>query len=419
MFNVLIKLLVLEMPLPDPIWEYFNQLGHVTGYKQKRRQCKKCGQQINNSLKSARVHLRKCSKITLAQKKNYFKNSNDESDCDTSLSTSVSTPLSACADYISKEEQKSLELAFAKSVFRCGLFLSLSEMEPIKELWQQAKPEFKLPSRRKLSTKLLDYVFNETKCDVESLINKSTNMCLISDGWSNLVQEHWTNYILTTPKPVFFTAHPTGEIRQNAETIANDLEKIIIEVGPSKISALITDNASVMKKAWKLLELKYPNIFFLGCVAHSLNLLIGDIMKVPWSANILKRAKEIVLYFRSHQIPMAILRRHQLATYKHRRSLKLPAKTRWGSSATCLNSVLQNQLALKLTITEITHNNHEKLPDLINNTVMDEAFWKEIESLLLILDKLVAGISLFESDTPHLALFYLWYYEQLESDGKY
>ncbi|CAG8713504.1 22330_t:CDS:2, partial [Gigaspora rosea] len=80
----------------------------------------------------------------------------------------------------------------------------------------------------------------------------------------------------------------------------------------------------------------------------------------------------------------------------HQISLKYPVKTRWGSLATCLNSLVQNQLALKLTITELSHDSHTTVPDAIN--------------------KLVADISTFESDTPRLALFYQWYHEQLESD---
>jgi hypothetical protein len=62
-----------------------------------------------------------------------------------SISTATSTS-SVAIDFVLRREQESLELAFAKSIFRCGLFLSLFEMEPIKDLWHQAKPAFKLPS---------------------------------------------------------------------------------------------------------------------------------------------------------------------------------------------------------------------------------------------------------------------------------
>ncbi len=123
-----------------------------------------------------------------------------------------------------------------------------------------------------------------------------------------MVQEHWTNFILTTPKPVFFSTHPTGEIRQDSKAIADDLECVIIKVTANKISAIITDNASVMKKAWRILEVKYPKIIFLGCIAHNLNLLVGDIMKLQWAANIMNDSKQIIKYFKTHNIPSAILK---------------------------------------------------------------------------------------------------------------
>ncbi|CAG8719460.1 25422_t:CDS:2 [Gigaspora rosea] len=205
------------------------------------------------------------------------------------------------ADRISKIKQKSLELEFARS--------------------KQARPAFRLPSQKKLSTSLFDNIYNETKKEIKGLINHSNHLYLVSDGWSNLVYEHWTNYILTTPKPVFYAAHPTNETRQTSEAIANDLEKIIIEVGLLKISAIITDNTSAMKK-----------------------------------------------------------------------------------------------LALKPTITELAHDNHTEIPNTISYTINSEDFWKKIEFLITVLDKLVAGIAIFESDTPKLALFYNWYHEQLESD---
>ncbi|CAG8625107.1 8369_t:CDS:2 [Dentiscutata erythropus] len=88
------------MPLPDPIWEYFNKLGYVVG--------------------------------NFDRKKNYFGSSYEESDNETSISTTTS--ISSAVNCISKREQDSLELAFAKSVFRCDFFLSLSKMKPIKDL---------------------------------------------------------------------------------------------------------------------------------------------------------------------------------------------------------------------------------------------------------------------------------------------
>lgn len=233
------------------------------------------------------------------------------------------------------------------------------------------------------------------------------------------MQEHWTNYLITTPRPVFFSAHQTGTIRQTGENIAEDIENIILQIDYSKLSAIITDNASSMKKAWKLLAIKYPKIIFLGCIAHSLNLLIGDIMKISWAHNIIKNGKKIVKYFKSHQVPAAILKRYQLSNYNKQISLKLPVKTRWGSSAVCLKSLQVNQLAIELTITELSRNQNIRIDNDIKDTILDNEFWQNIDNLLKILNQFVIGISIFESDTPSLSKVLGWYCNQLELSGKY
>ena len=145
-----------------------------------------------------------------------------------------------------------------------------------------------------------------------------------------MVQEHWTNFILSTPKPVFLQAHPTGEAKQNAENIAVDLESVIQIIDINKLSAVITDNAPVMKKAWRILEEKYPNVIFFGCIAHNINLIIRDITKLSWIKEIMNDSKEIVKYFKSHNIPSEVLKRYQRRNNTPAISLKLPCKTRWG-----------------------------------------------------------------------------------------
>ena len=170
--------------------EFFNQLGHVSGFIQKRSECKKCGVQINASTRQACSHLEKCNTIINNDDQQYP----NELQSIPSSSTAISilpfkrpihkrTTIQSFVDEMSENEQKSLEMNFARFVFQCGLFLSLSEMEPIQNLWKQARPAFKLPNRKRLSTILLDVVYKETEDQVQFLLDKSENLCLISDGW--------------------------------------------------------------------------------------------------------------------------------------------------------------------------------------------------------------------------------------------
>jgi hypothetical protein len=47
----------------------------------------------------------------------------------------------------------------------------------------EAHPSFKLPRRKKLFTTLLDNVYEETKQEVDKLIEETEYYSLVSDGW--------------------------------------------------------------------------------------------------------------------------------------------------------------------------------------------------------------------------------------------
>ena len=65
-----------------------------------------------------------------------------------------------------------------------------------------------------------------------------------------------------------------------------------------------------------------------------------------------KKTKEIVKYFKSHNIPAAILKWHQTCTYK--KSLKTFVIIHWGSIMACLSSLVKNKSAIHLTKIELS-----------------------------------------------------------------
>ncbi|CAG8586969.1 11507_t:CDS:1, partial [Racocetra fulgida] len=53
----------------DPAWTYFKKLGHVPGFKQKRRLCTLCNTQINDAIRQAHIHNKNYPNMTAEQKK--------------------------------------------------------------------------------------------------------------------------------------------------------------------------------------------------------------------------------------------------------------------------------------------------------------------------------------------------------------
>jgi hypothetical protein len=142
------------------------------------------------------------------------------------------------------------------------------------------------------------------------------------------------------------------EDQHSAVNIAAGIENILQELDINKFAAIITDNAPNMKAAWRILNNKYPKKVFLGCWAHGIHLWVKDILKIDWATNLLDKSKEIVNYFNSHLIPLAILRQLQIEKYGHKISLVKMVETRWGSAFYCIDHLLQTKGAIRSTIIE-------------------------------------------------------------------
>ena len=73
----------------------------------------------------------------------------------------------------------------------------------------------------------------------------------------------------------------------------------------------ITDNAANYKAAGRLLNEKYPSIFWLPCVAHCLNLILGDIGKMELVSSLATCASLITKFVYNHAFLLAWLRKRE------------------------------------------------------------------------------------------------------------
>ncbi|GES85118.1 uncharacterized protein LOC113214128 [Rhizophagus clarus] len=122
---------------------------------------------------------------------------------------------------------------------------------------------FKLPNRKKLANELLDDVFDEVKAECNEQILQAKSLTIVSDGWSDINRESVQNFVIYTPKPLFFDAIYSGDESHIAIWVA---EKIIQQMN------------------------------IIGCNSHIINLLIGDILKIDQIKTVMKNAKKLYLH---------------------------------------------------------------------------------------------------------------------------
>ena len=86
----------------------------------------------------------------------------------------------------------------------------------------------------------------------------------------------------------------TSGTSQNGPNIAKEIQNVIDELGgPDRVVGVVTDNASNMQSAWEFLESDNTGLIVNGCGAHTFNLLVKDVSKLPEYAPVLQESRDI------------------------------------------------------------------------------------------------------------------------------
>lgn len=254
----------------NAVWDHFEKSSErkKTGEQQQHfiATCKYCKTSLSGQPQRMKNHLSKiCSDVPPEVKQQYLnlektqKISNDNDDNNKNTNDDINND-----DNNNNEKKKEIDITIARAFYASGIPLATIENPFFIQALQQINPEYCPPSRKKLSTNLLEKEYKKVSEDIKKLVKNANYICITSDGWTNIHQESIINFMITTPKPIFWKALETKENSHTGEYIAQQFNDVIEEIGIYKIAAIITDNASNMKKAHTILQKKYPNIIFLG-----------------------------------------------------------------------------------------------------------------------------------------------------------
>lgn len=217
--------------------------------------CNYCETSLSGQPKRMKKHLiNQCSNVPLEVKMQFSLNLKDKEEEETSDNNNDNDI----------NEKKEIDTKIARAFYASGIPLATIENSFFIQALHKINPEYHLPSRKVLSTNLLEKEYKQVSADINQQIKNANYVCLISDGWTNIHQESIINFMVTTPQPFFWKALETKENSHTGEYIAEQFDIVIKEIGMSKVAAVITDNASNMKKAHSILQKNYPNMIFLG-----------------------------------------------------------------------------------------------------------------------------------------------------------
>jgi hypothetical protein len=134
------------------------------------------------------------------------------------------------------------------------------------------------------------------------------------------------------------------------EFLKTEIIKVIDEIGSEKFCSIVSDHASNIVLAKKLVAENYPHILSMRCIAHHIHLLSKDIIQLDWAASIIANCKKIVSFFNQSHAAGAHIQQEIIDNLVIGGGLKKYVLTRWTTAFDCVDSILRCETILKQII---------------------------------------------------------------------
>ena len=215
---------------------------------------------------------------------------------------------------------------------------SIVEDEGFREFVEALDKKYVLPCRATLRNKLIPEAFKEIMEEVLDEISKADHVALTTDMWTssstdafNAVTAHfWDSAVKKLKTKVLQCSKFEG--RHTADALMKDIVKAQnqFKISKEKIAAVISDNASNIRKALKDME-----VMSLPCFAHTLNLtVIEGIKAVPGIIKLRDKVAAVVTTTRKSSVAKEALQKCQITVGASLSTVKVliqDVPTRWNS----------------------------------------------------------------------------------------
>lgn len=210
---------------------------------------------------------------------------------------------------------------------------------------------------------------------------------MITDSYCNTNKDHITSFCVKIAEydtSFFVSSKNTTGVSQNSDEICKNICELLERFGPEEFVSIVTDNASTMQSAKRMVKQKYSHILTVGCAFHGINLIIKDFMDDITNKQAYSEIESVVKFFKMKEVA-----KKWLSDKKNEgnigRSLSFPVVTRWTSSLEAIEN-------LKIYKNVMININDEEMKSLRNiapksssNSVLtiikNEDFWTRVDRI--------------------------------------
>jgi hypothetical protein len=105
---------------------------------------------------------------------------------------------------------------------------------------------------------------------------------IMTDAWTDKRGRGVMNLVVHSAYGVcFLDSVDCSAVKKDGRYIFELIDRFVQEIGVQNVVQIVTDNARPNEAAASLLKAKYPFIFWSYCAAHTIDLMLEDIGKIP------------------------------------------------------------------------------------------------------------------------------------------
>ncbi|KAJ1276771.1 hypothetical protein BS78_05G240500 [Paspalum vaginatum] len=202
----------------------------------------------------------------------------------------------------------------------------------------------------------------------------------------------------------FLDSVECSSVKKDGNFIFDLVDSCIKDIGEENVVQVVTDNASSNLAAAALLKAKRPSIFWNGCAAHTIDLMLEDIGKIKQVDQTIVRARAFTAFIYSHTRVLALMRNFL------GKDLVRAGVTRFATAYLNLRSLLDNKKELVRMfrsdeLIEMGYLNKDKGKNA-SKIVRFETFWKNVDAAVNFFEPLANVLRRMDSDVPAMGFLH-------------
>jgi hypothetical protein len=131
----------------------------------------------------------------------------------------------------------------------------------------------------------------------------------MTNAWTNMKGRGVMNLVVHSAHGVcFLDSVDCSAVKKDGKYVFDLVDRCIQEIGEENVVQVVTDNASV-NTTTSLMAAKRPSIFWTGCAAHCLDLMLEDIGKLGPIEQTIASARQVTTFLYAHTRVLDLMRK--------------------------------------------------------------------------------------------------------------